>query len=89
MESLQWILIEHASLVDTYILNRQADMVEWKLLLVDGTHWNGMRNQTDLERTGILGELQLGLFIQLMYNIADSLLYSSTSGLVGKWVYEL
>ena len=47
MESLQGILIDHACLVDPYILNREADMLEWKLLLVDGAHWNGMKTEHD------------------------------------------
>ena len=43
MDSLQGILVDHACLVDPYILNREAEMIQWKLLLVDGAHWNGMK----------------------------------------------
>ena len=40
------------------MLNREADMLEWKLLLVDGAHWNGIKKlqKPDLESTDILGE---------------------------------
>ena len=43
MTSLHGILVDHACLVDPYILNREADMIKYKLLLVDGAHWNGMK----------------------------------------------
>ena len=59
MDSLQGILVDHACIVDPYILNREAEMLQWKLLLVDGAHWNGMKNMknlTDQAKMGILGE---------------------------------
>ena len=37
-EQLKGILIDQACLVDRYILNREASMLEWKRLLVDGAH---------------------------------------------------
>ena len=42
-EHLQGILIDHACLVDRYILNREAPMLEWKKLLVDGAHWRAQK----------------------------------------------
>ena len=33
MDKLQGILVDHACLVDPYILNRKSEMLEWKLLL--------------------------------------------------------
>ena len=41
INNLKGILVDHACLVDPYILNREAEMIQWKLLLVDGAHWNG------------------------------------------------
>ena len=38
MDNLEGILVDHACLVDPYILNREAEMLEFKLLLVDGAH---------------------------------------------------
>ena len=71
MESLQGILIDHACLVDPYILNREADMLEWKLLLVDGAHWNEETRETRQiwkERTYWVSIcFQLDLSIQLYY----------------------
>ena len=43
MEKLEGIFVDHACLVDLYVLNREAEMIQWKLLLVDGAHWNGMK----------------------------------------------
>ena len=40
---LEGILIDHACLTDRYILNREADMLEWKRLLVDGAHWRSQK----------------------------------------------
>ena len=48
MDSLQGKLVDHACLVDPYILNREADMIQWKLLLVDGAHYNGMKKRESL-----------------------------------------
>ena len=42
-EQLKGILIDHACLVDRYILNREASMLEWKRLLVDGAHWRSQK----------------------------------------------
>ena len=43
MDALEGILVDHACLLDAYILNREAEILEWKLLLVDGAHWRGMK----------------------------------------------
>ena len=52
MDNLKGILVDHACLVDPYILNREADMIEWKLLLVDGAHWNGMKKLKKPDKSG-------------------------------------
>ena len=51
MDSLDGIL------VDPYILNREAEMIKWKLLLVDGAHWHGMKKLKKPERSGKNGHL--------------------------------
>ena len=43
VEKLEGILVDLACLVDPYVLNREAEMIQWKLLLVDGAQWNGMK----------------------------------------------
>ena len=43
MDKLEGILVDLACLVDPYVLNREAEMIQWKLLLVDGAQWNGMK----------------------------------------------
>ena len=62
MDALQGILVDHACLVDPYILNREADMIEWKLLLVDGAHWNGMKKLKRPDRSGKNGHIGYGFF---------------------------
>ena len=57
MESLQGVLIDHACLVDPYILNREADQMEWKLLLVDGAHWIEMKKLRKPDRSGKNGQI--------------------------------
>jgi hypothetical protein len=57
MDSLQGILNDHAFLVNPNILNREADMLEWKLLLVDGAHWNGMKKLKKPDRSGKNGHI--------------------------------
>ena len=57
MDSLQGILVDHACLVDPYILNREAEMLQWKLLLVDGAHWNGMKKLRKPDRSGKNGHI--------------------------------
>ena len=57
MDSLDGILGDHACLVDPYILNREAEMIKWKLLLVDGAHWHGMKKLKKTERSGKNGHL--------------------------------
>ena len=57
MHNLKGILVDHACLVDPYILNREAEMIEWKLLLVDGAHWNGMKKLKKPDRSGKNGHI--------------------------------
>ena len=57
MDKLEGILVDHACLVDPYILNREAEMLEFKLLLVDGAHWNGMKKLKKHDRSGKNGHL--------------------------------
>ena len=49
--------MDHACLVDPYILNREADMIQWKLLLVDGAHWHGMKKLRKPDRSGKNGHI--------------------------------
>ena len=42
-DHLEGILIDHACLVDRYVLNREAPMLEWKKLLMDGAHWRSQK----------------------------------------------
>ena len=57
MEKLEGILVDHACLVDPYVLKREAEMIQWKLLLVDGAHWNGMKKLRKPDRSGKNGHL--------------------------------
>lgn len=57
MRSLEGILVDHACLADAYILNREAKLLEWKLLLVDGAHWNGMKKLKKPNKQGTRGHL--------------------------------
>ena len=74
MDSLQGILIDHACFVDPYILNKEADTLEWKLLIVDGAlEWDEKTLETihiwKARAHWVRIYFQLDLFIQLMYYI--------------------
>ena len=57
MRALQGILVDHACIADPYILNREVDMLQWKLLLVDGAHWSGMKKLKKPDRQGRNGHI--------------------------------
>ena len=35
--------MDHACIMDSYVLNREASIFEWKRLLVDSAHWQSMK----------------------------------------------
>ena len=41
--TLKGIVSDYACLMDTYTMNRDAKMFEYKKVLVDGVHWSGHR----------------------------------------------
>ena len=43
MHSLKGILLDHACLFDNYAMNREAQMLKYKKVLVDGLHWNAQK----------------------------------------------
>ena len=43
LDQVEGILMDSACIQDSYIMNREADMLEWKRLLVDGAHWRAMK----------------------------------------------
>jgi hypothetical protein len=43
LDQVEGILMDHACIMDSYILNREASILEWKRLLVDGAHWRSMK----------------------------------------------
>ena len=56
-EQLEGILIDHACLVDRYIMNREAPMIEWKRVLVDGAHWRSQKKFKKHRNNGKGGHL--------------------------------
>ena len=42
LESLDGILVDFACLFEPYAMNREAQILQEKLVLVDGAHWAGM-----------------------------------------------
>ena len=43
MHTLEGILLDHACLLDTYAMNRDARLLQYKKVLVDGGHWNAQK----------------------------------------------
>lgn len=56
-DSLEGILVDHACLFEPYMMNREASFLEYKKVLVDGSHWQGMKKmkKSDSTRSGHLG----------------------------------
>ena len=56
-DSLEGILVDHACLFEPYMMNREASFLEYKKVLVDGSHWQGMKKmkKCDSTRSGHLG----------------------------------
>ena len=68
--------------MDPYILNREADMLEWKRLLVNGEHWNGMKKLKKPNRSCKNGHIGLVLYIiylDLIIEIFPGVVMDSTS----------
>ena len=55
MKTLKAIIVDHACQLDSYILNRETDMLQYKSLLVDGRDCYGRKKKTSLQNTGQLG----------------------------------
>ena len=43
LHTLKGMVLDHACLFDTYAMNRDANFLENKKVLVDGLHWNSQR----------------------------------------------
>ena len=55
--TLKGISMDHACLFDTFVMNRDAKILEHKKLLVDGLHWNAQKKNKKNEGRGKGGHL--------------------------------
>lgn len=55
--NLKGMLLDHACLLDTYAMNRDAKMLENKKVLVDGLHWNAQKKNKKSNSKGKGGHL--------------------------------
>ena len=51
-DNLQGILVDHACLFEPYMMNREAHFLKTKKVLVDGSHWQGMKRMKKGDRSG-------------------------------------
>ena len=51
-DNLQGILVDHACLFEPYMMNREAHFLNTKKVLVDGSHWQGMKRMKKGDRSG-------------------------------------
>ena len=56
-DALQGILVDHACIFEPYMMNREAKFLEKMNVLVDGSHWQGMKKLKKSDRTGKGGHL--------------------------------
>ena len=52
LNSLQGILVDHACIFEPYTMNREAQMIENVMVLVDGSHWEGQKKLKKSDRSG-------------------------------------
>ena len=45
MDTLEGLLLDHACLLDTYAMNRDAPLLQYKKVLVDGSHWSAHKKK--------------------------------------------
>ena len=55
--ALQGILVDHACIFEPYVMNREADLLKNKLVLVDGAHWQGMKKLKRFDKSGKGGHI--------------------------------
>ena len=56
-DALQGILVDHACIFEQYMMNREAKFLEKMNVLVDGSHWQGMKKLKKSDRSGKGGHL--------------------------------
>ena len=57
LHSLEGILLDHACLLDTYTMNRDAKILQYKKVLVDGCHWSSHKQNKKSNSKGKGGHL--------------------------------
>lgn len=57
LHSLEGILLDHACLLDTYTMNRDAKILQYKKVLVDGCHWSSHKKNKKSNSKGKGGHL--------------------------------
>ena len=57
LAELDGILVDFACLFEPYVMNREAKMLEDKVILVDGAHWAGQKKLKKSDRAGKGGHL--------------------------------
>ena len=57
VDSLDGILVDHACIFEPYMMNREAKFLENLYVLVDGSHWQGMKKLKKGDKTGRGGHL--------------------------------
>ena len=57
LEQMVGVLMDHACKFDAYMLNREAEPLEYLLTLVDGSHWNAQKKMKHPNSKGKGGHL--------------------------------
>ena len=57
MHTLEGILLDHACLLDTYAMNRDAGLLQYKKVLVDGCHWSKQKKNKKSNSIGKGGHI--------------------------------
>ena len=57
MNTLEGLLLDHARLLDTYTMNRDAPLLQYKKVLVDGSHWSAHKKNKKSNSKGKGGHI--------------------------------
>ena len=52
IDALEGILVDHGCIFEPYVMNREAKLLEKKLVFVDGAHWQGMKKMKKFDKSG-------------------------------------
>ena len=76
IDALEGIIVDHGCNFEPYVMNREAKLLENKLLFVAGAHWQGMKKMKKFDKNGKGGhdgyvkKKAVSIFLILFFSVA-------------------